>query len=287
MTNIALFFLLSGKTNHGVRLYGRVVRHKNVELCGIGALGFYLMFRFHHSGEFDPPPDFTDNKAWFDIKLMTGGSKHNTHTMTNDTYGKAIRKVLKQVKIASNHYAHLGRVMGPAQLEFLEFDQRDIQTLGNWDPSMQESRYSTKLPMKVMRGIAGFTENGGMYYNPRTVVEPPEELKYMIFPFADQSLKEVEEAKARDGKERYTAVYFLRLLIRLRTVILQDAAAMLIKERHRCSHLLFKLPVFASPLFEVSVVVLLVYCCVLCLLATVSANIFLFGVPDICTDHAL
>ena len=37
-----------GKTNKGRVLYGCAVRHKQVELCCIGALSFYLSWRFYH-----------------------------------------------------------------------------------------------------------------------------------------------------------------------------------------------------------------------------------------------
>ena len=41
-----------GKTNHGRTLYGRATRHKDVNLCCIGGLAFYLQYRFHCTGEF-------------------------------------------------------------------------------------------------------------------------------------------------------------------------------------------------------------------------------------------
>ena len=35
-----------GKTNHGRVLYGRATRHRDVKLCCVGALSFYLTYRF-------------------------------------------------------------------------------------------------------------------------------------------------------------------------------------------------------------------------------------------------
>ena len=43
--------IATGKTNGLKTLYGRCIRHRNVNECAIGALGFYLMARFMQSGE--------------------------------------------------------------------------------------------------------------------------------------------------------------------------------------------------------------------------------------------
>ena len=45
-----------GKTNKGRKLYGRAARHRDVRVCAIGGLSFYLMYRFLVSHEFE---DFT------------------------------------------------------------------------------------------------------------------------------------------------------------------------------------------------------------------------------------
>jgi hypothetical protein len=210
------------------------MRNINPCLCGVGAMGFYLYFRFHKSNEMNPPPDFTVNKDWFDIKLLTDGSAdNNVKVMSNESYAKGVEAVLSKLGISSKHYLHLGRKLGPIALEKLDAESRDIQQLGNWNPSTQEAAYSTKLPMRPIRALGGFQDAGGMHYNPRTVVEPPESLKSMIFPFADRCLEDVRQKTKDDGKDRYTAEHFLRLLIDLRVIILQDAAAMLVVDGER------------------------------------------------------
>ena len=146
-----------GKTNHGVKLYGHCLCHIDVHQCGIGAFVFYLYLCFHVTGEMENPPDFTDNKAWFDIKLLVDViSTDRTKPMANDSYAKGMKHVLRELHIASRHYVHLGRVMGPVLLEFEEITREDIKNLGNWEPSTQEARYSTKLPMKALRTMASY-----------------------------------------------------------------------------------------------------------------------------------
>ena len=56
-----------GKVNKGKTLYGRVMRHKDVELCPVGALAMYLFHRFQVAKE---EIDLSSNSKWFDVKLL-------------------------------------------------------------------------------------------------------------------------------------------------------------------------------------------------------------------------
>jgi hypothetical protein len=49
------------------------MHHKQVELCGVGGLAFYLRMRFWTTNEFEDFNfhDFLKNLKWFDIKLLT------------------------------------------------------------------------------------------------------------------------------------------------------------------------------------------------------------------------
>jgi hypothetical protein len=79
---VHLFFSITGKTNDSLKLYGKIMQHADPALCGVGTFGFYLYFWSSNSNEMNPPPDFTTKKAWFDIKLLTNGTKHgNTKVM--------------------------------------------------------------------------------------------------------------------------------------------------------------------------------------------------------------
>lgn len=55
-------------------------------MCGMGALAFMLIVRFELSGEMDVPPDFVMNEKWFDIKMLTDGSRNNERVMGDDCY---------------------------------------------------------------------------------------------------------------------------------------------------------------------------------------------------------
>jgi hypothetical protein len=67
--------LATGKTNQdGKRFFGRLMRHKDVSVCGVGAFAIYLALRFRLTREFDaehfPLTNWMDNSTWFDVKLL-------------------------------------------------------------------------------------------------------------------------------------------------------------------------------------------------------------------------
>ena len=69
-----------GKTVRGDKpIYARGLRHKDARLCHIGALGLWLMARFHIYNEMERV-DFTDNKSWFNMKLMISTHDNNVNS---------------------------------------------------------------------------------------------------------------------------------------------------------------------------------------------------------------
>jgi hypothetical protein len=48
--------------------------------------------------------------------------------------------------------------------------------MGQWSPNVVDNSYSSKLPMRPMRKLAGYKSTNPMYFNTRTVVMPSEQL---------------------------------------------------------------------------------------------------------------
>ena len=97
--------IATGKTNNGVKLFGRVGRHIDPSMCSIGAQGFYLMYRFEQSNEMYPIPDFCNNESWYGIKILTdANTKDPTKGITDTTYYTAVNQALDSLGIHSNHF---------------------------------------------------------------------------------------------------------------------------------------------------------------------------------------
>jgi hypothetical protein len=110
------------------------------------------------------------------------------------------------------------------------------------------------MPTPALRVIAGF-EQGERYSLPRCRVEPPESLQKMIFPFIESEMENVRIAVETEKKGKPTAMCTLRLWLRFRSIILQDVAEIFIKYPARKDHCMFRLPIFHSSDFLVSLFV--------------------------------
>ncbi|GAA5971967.1 hypothetical protein JCM11641_001589 [Rhodosporidiobolus odoratus] len=119
----------------------------------------------------------------------------------------------------------------------------DIRKHGRWNADAVDRCYLVGIAREVVRVQAGFDAKGGTYFLKRDI-PVPEDLERQIFPEADEWLRRQETG---DGVEQtICAGGFLRLLISLRGVILQDAACL---RPIYPSHPLFSHPLFKDPLF--------------------------------------
>ena len=141
---ILIMQISSGKTNqNGYKIFGRMGRNFDVNVCPVGALGFYLMYRFHHTRELNDdqqPVDWTNNKSWYHIKLLTEfGTSNSCRCISDSTYSNAIKKICAEKKIPSRHWVHIGRILGAYESEINEDEREDIRNIGNWGLSTQET----------------------------------------------------------------------------------------------------------------------------------------------------
>ena len=74
--HICILRVGEGKTVGNKCQFGKVMRHINVNMCAIGALGFWLFARFMVTDEVEKM-DFNDNKSWFNMKLLCTVDKRN------------------------------------------------------------------------------------------------------------------------------------------------------------------------------------------------------------------
>jgi Centromere DNA-binding protein complex CBF3 subunit, domain 2 len=167
-------------------------------------------------------------------------------------YANAVKGVLKDLNLPTNKLCHIGRATGPRFAELNELPEQQIQNLGNWEPNQRQEIYSEKIPLQALRVMNGHPQQRGSVFIPRFTLEIPRPLlelaKQEIFPWAEVKISEVESASAADGRQRHTAVLFLKMLIQLRCIILQDTAETMTYNEPR-SHPLYMEPIFSSAAF--------------------------------------
>jgi hypothetical protein len=168
------------------------------------------------------------------IKLLVhpSGGEFKKPMSNDSSYTKTIKVILFALAIVAYHLVHLGRNLGPKILEMLKEESDCIHQLGNWNPPMQDSSYSTKLPMKPIRKLVG---SYGMHNNPL------------------DAFKNIECAVSEQGLPKFTAFNVLKfMVVELNKVFLQDTATMMLKHPERICNPLFRLEVFQSDEFQVS-----------------------------------
>ena len=243
---VLMLQITTGKTHtHHIKLFGRAGRHKDPLQCPMGALGFYLMFRFAKTKEMDNI-DFTDPTEWFYIKLLTDmKNKDTTKSIANRTYATAIETHLKKSQIFAKNKVHIGRKWGAFKSQLQGDHTEDTKILGNWSPSTQDKAYSVKVPVKIVRSMAGWRIADGLHYNARADKDPPNELVDAVFPWLQKSRDKVF-ASQETGNEHPTASKFLHLLHKIAVCVVQDAAAIIVQHPERATHGMFKQQLFQT-----------------------------------------
>ena len=219
-----------GKTTYGAVQYGRAGRHIDPRRCCIGATAMYLECREGISMEFTSmtKENWFDNSHWFDIKFLADVNGPNSHTkdeMKSDTYGDKVKQHLERLGLPMNKVLHLGRNIGTKYLDIMEVDAAEVKRMGQWNQSIYEKSYSSKLPMAAIRSLAGFDAANGMHFNTRTQVMPPDDLIEMTF-LGNLSTKMLETMTSEEASEHPTAHGVLCWMKDLALIMIQDLAAM-------------------------------------------------------------
>ena len=147
-------------------IYARGMRHSDVTLCPIGALGLWFLHRFFLSTEMETI-NFRLNDSWFNKKLLIplyanlkvsrdGNVDNSEDRMSDRSYTKRIKKACSKLNLQSKKHLHFGRDTGSALMEMEECDQDGINAIGNWVKDVFHEHYSSNLPLGAMRSLAGF-----------------------------------------------------------------------------------------------------------------------------------
>ncbi|EIE89012.1 hypothetical protein RO3G_13723 [Rhizopus delemar RA 99-880] len=211
-----------GKTNqHGKIEYGSSLRHRDVEVCSIGALALYLFSRFHFENE--EFPDFEKRENWYKAVVFKGDSpfKAIQYKAQHSTYVD----VFKKVGIHTSKVTHANRKIALNMIaqENVSGDQQRM--VGRWGTDRMVGCYVSSLPVEAMKSLAGFNgQQHSNYFLPRAVIKPSLTLQRLVF-------KDIEYWKERfntghDIQEDIAGPNFLNLLAHLRIVLLQDSVVL-------------------------------------------------------------
>jgi Centromere DNA-binding protein complex CBF3 subunit, domain 2 len=253
-----------GKTTYGSVQYGRAGRHIDPRRCSIGATALYLECREGISKEFTvmTKENWLDNSHWFDIKFLADANGNSREEMKSDTYGDKVKEHLRALGLPMNKVLHLGRNLGTKYLDIMEVDVNEVKRMGQWNQSIYEKAYSSKLPMTAIRQLAGFEEASGMHFNTRTQVFPSDELQQMT-KLGILSHQMAAQFSGEEASKHPTAWGVINWMKDLSVIFLQDVAAMIVQfpEDREMAALEREFTVLRSQEFKVQQFCLVDYCC--------------------------
>lgn len=201
------------------------LRNKEVELCAVGSLALYFFKRFVIDKE--PFPDMEHRENWYYTPLFKGAKK--SEAMSYDGQYNAVRTSFKANGIHVSVATHLGRKLGAADADHGGASTDHTKRQGQWSRGAYECSYLDKtLPLEALRTLAGFRKDIGNYYIPRASIDPPYELKEMVFPALPEARRKFNKFLSTLPLHRDIAGSgFIKLMDYLATVVLQDAAVLM------------------------------------------------------------
>ena len=112
-----------------------------------------------------------NNRSWFDIKLLVDvHGKDFCSTLKKDSYSKKLHSILQELGLSYNKLVRLGRKLGAHMLDFVEEMKEEKQLMGQWNPDVIDNHYSSKIPLRPIWKLAGYTTQQALYFNQRSVV---------------------------------------------------------------------------------------------------------------------
>ena len=117
------------KTNQfGKVEYAAAMRNKDVYMCPLSGLAFYLFYRWHLTGE--SFPSFTTRSSWYDIKAFPGKQTEPTGEQSRTTQYNNIDRILNKLDINSTKKTHSGRISGARMAELAGVATDEIRRAG-------------------------------------------------------------------------------------------------------------------------------------------------------------
>ncbi|GJJ71712.1 hypothetical protein EMPS_04069 [Entomortierella parvispora] len=272
-----------GKNNQGGKmLYGVSCRHTDVRRCSVGALGFYFYDLFHVKHE--TLPDFDDPSWLDVKLIHTWPNVHDevSYEIQGENMRKCFQRQRVTCRHITHSGRHSGS--SEARMMLIARDEIRKAGRWQQNTTKLDQYYDDDPSYHFAVQLAGFLGGEVPFHLKRNEISPSLDLQQQIFPFIEtacgppgspaynewqeECIQEMEERNANEASQLQNVVplqydssirgmvsantrqsemakkCFLKALLRLRRVILQDAAEYL------CKHSNVKSPLLAFGVFE-------------------------------------
>lgn len=217
------------------------LRHFHVELCPVGALAMLFFACFHIVLQPVPtfPPEFSKagygefgHRSWYDLYVFWG--ERPDKQMSYDNHYDRVKLIHSKNDISLTKATHATRHFTAKTARAHGASGNDVKAIGCWSVNDAFANcYDHALPLEGLLGAAMFNaRKPEQYFLARDHLEPPGELLSQIFPWVEQECAALHQREVNFGHAgRDIALKgFLRLLLWLRRVLVQDAAVLFGKD---------------------------------------------------------
>jgi hypothetical protein len=144
------------KTNQfGKRKYAACIRNKKMIACPVGALAFYLFYRWHRGRKYFP--DFTSQRHWYDIYLLKEKDGH--HKIAYDTQLDWVKRAFTSAGVAITKITHASRGQRAREAETRDITKFNIRRAERWNSDIILNVYLSSFPRAAIKALAGFDVN--------------------------------------------------------------------------------------------------------------------------------
>jgi hypothetical protein len=138
-----------GKTNQfGKREYTACIQNKEMVVYPVGALAFYLLYRWHRGRE--RFPDFTSRRHWYDTFLLKERDAH--HEIAYDTQLDRAKRAFASAGVVISKITHAPRGQEAREAETRGVTEFDIRRAGRWNSDTMPNVYLfsfSGLPLRL------------------------------------------------------------------------------------------------------------------------------------------
>ncbi|XP_044717988.1 centromere DNA-binding protein complex CBF3 subunit [Hirsutella rhossiliensis] len=122
-----------GKTNqHGRMEYGSALRHRDPRSCLIGALAFWLFWRWQVE-KAERFPVFQRSEDWYETKVLRRSAKEPQAPLSGQTAREWTSRFYKKAGIKVSKVSHAPRVAATQNADMAGGDEGQIRRAGRWN----------------------------------------------------------------------------------------------------------------------------------------------------------
>lgn len=217
-----------GKTNGKGKIeQAALIRHKDPLFCPLGMLALYWFYTWEILE--NPSPQIDAKRDWYKLMAFPATPENPTDPLKYEQHVQRETPAYNACGHAGTLRTHAGRHQA---LTLDSLTNEEKANAGRWNQSAMHVHYESFTSKAACLEFAGFGK-GDEHYIARDILEVPDDLQTMIFPWVDALLDKIQAVRERRERgedvsdseidDGLAARSFLLLVRWMRVIIIQDS----------------------------------------------------------------